>query len=113
MSYAILQSSMISGPVKFAVIFDLKVPLSPGAQLVLDYLAVFETSDDITEEFRQSHFPRVNAPAVAYPYIRAFVSQFAVLAGFETCTLPIRNFTLGNPPTAFQSTSLTDRPVSD
>ena len=96
-------------PRGFAVIFDLKAPLSPSNQLALSFLAVFETSEDITEEFRISHFPQENAPAVAYPYLRAFVSQFSVLAGYVPFTLPIRNFTLAKPPVATPSL-LTDNP---
>ena len=97
-------------PREFAVLFELKVPLAATSQLELDFVGIFETTEDITEEFRQSHFPRINAPAVAYPYIRAFVSQFAVLAGFDPCTLPIRNFTLGAPPVTATPAQLTDKP---
>ena len=79
-------------PKEFAVIFDLKLPLESTNQLLVSYLAVFETTEVITEEFKISHFPKVNAAAVAYPYLRAFVSQFTALAGFEPHTLPIRNF---------------------
>lgn len=96
-------------PRGFAVIFELKAPLSPSNQLELNYVAVFETAEDITEEFRTSHFPQVNAAAVAYPYLRAFVSQFSVLAGFEPYTLPIRNFTLVNRPAASPAL-VTDQP---
>lgn len=85
-------------PKEFAVIFDLKVPLESASQLTISYLAVFETSGEITDEFKNSHFPKVNAAAVAYPYLRAFVSQFSVLAGFELHTLPIRNFVKASVP---------------
>ena len=85
-------------PREFGVLFDLKLPLEATTQLVISYLAVFETTDDITDEFKNSHFPKVNAAAVAYPYLRAFVSQFSVLAGFELHTLPIRNFVKASAP---------------
>lgn len=87
-------------PREFAVIFDLKLPLETTTQLTISYLAIFETAADITEEFKNSHFPRVNAPAVAYPYLRAFVGQFSVLAGFDLHTLPIRNFVKAAAPAA-------------
>jgi preprotein translocase subunit SecB len=91
-------------PTEFAVVFDLKLPLDADSQLTISYLAVFETSGEITEEFKNSHFPKVNAAAVAYPYLRAFVSQFSVLAGYELCTLPIRNFVRASaPPPAEQA----------
>ncbi len=86
-------------PTEFAVIFDLKLPLETTSQLTISYLAVFETTGAITDEFKNSHFPKVNAAAVAYPYLRAFVSQFTVLAGFALHTLPIRNFVKASAPT--------------
>lgn len=89
-------------PKEFAVIFDLKLPLESTNQLLVSYLAVFETAEEITEEFKNSHFPKVNAAAVAYPYLRAFVSQFTALAGFEPHTLPIRNFVKASAPAPSQ-----------
>lgn len=85
-------------PKEFGVIFDLKLPLEAASQLTISYLAVFETAGEITEEFKSSHFPKVNAAAVAYPYLRAFVGQFSVLAGYELHTLPIRNFVKASAP---------------
>jgi preprotein translocase subunit SecB len=85
-------------PREFAVVFDLRQQMKPDGLLTLQFLAVFETSSDITQENRKSHFPKVNAPAVAYPYLRAFVSQFSALAGCQTHTLPIRNFIKAAPP---------------
>lgn len=76
---------------RFAVLFDVKAVLK-SAVLSLKYYAVFECTDEITDDFRASHFPKVNAPAVAYPYVRAFVSQFSALTTGEAFTLPIRNF---------------------
>ena len=66
--------------------------------MTISYLAVFETDGLITDEFKNSHFPKVNAAAVAYPYLRAFVGQFSVLAGYELHTLPIRNFVKASTP---------------
>lgn len=36
--------------------------------LNLKYNALFEASDDIDNEFMQSDFTTVNAPAIAYPF---------------------------------------------
>ena len=78
---------------EFVMLYHLRVGLQPGAfVLSCEYSAVFETTEDITEEFKASHFPRVNAAAVGYPYLRAFVSQFSALAGFDVYRLPVRNF---------------------
>ncbi len=93
----------------FAVMFDVKAVFSPSGSLSLKYMALFETTDDINEEFRESHFPRVNAPAVAYPYVRAFIAQFSALVGADVYTLPIRNF-VKTPPKAPASLPPPPRP---
>lgn len=99
---------------QFVVSFELEKALNPSGQsgvktqLRLSYLAFFEAAEDLTEELKSSHFTRVNAPAVGYPYLRAFVSQFASLAGFEPCTLPIKNFMAGNILPPFIPKAVTD-----
>ncbi len=85
-------------PSRFAVIYEVTAAFRRGGWLKLKYFAVFETSEAIGDEFRKSHFPRVNAPAVAYPYVRAFIAQFSSLVGAETYTLPVRNFVKTPPP---------------
>lgn len=97
-------------PKEFGVIFDLKLPLESTNQLTISYLAIFETSEKISDEFKTSHFPKVNAAAVAYPYLRAFVGQFSVLAGFELHTLPIRNFVKAGAPVSVDQAAKTDQP---
>ena len=97
-------------PNEFAVVFDLKLPIETTNQLIISYLAVFETSGEITDEFKNSHFPKVNAAAVAYPYLRAFVSQFTVLAGYELHTLPIRNFVKASALTPAEPAQPPDEP---
>lgn len=82
----------------FAVAFDLRAKLHSHGFLRLEYLALFNTEGDITEEFKKSHLARANAPAIAYPYLRAFVSQFCTLSGFEPLTLPIRGFSPDTRP---------------
>ena len=56
------------------------------------YLARFETSEDVTDSFRESHFVQMNAPAIGYPYLRAFVGQMLLLSGYKPVTLPTINF---------------------
>ncbi|MCQ2096789.1 MAG: protein-export chaperone SecB [Fibrobacter sp.] len=46
----------------------------------------------IDEDFRKSSFPRVNAPAIAYPYLRSMVSNITLQSGFEPAILPTINF---------------------
>jgi preprotein translocase subunit SecB len=75
--------------------FDIYFKISLTAEynlLSIEYIATFATSEDINDEFKKSHFPSVNAPAIAYPYLRAFVSQFLLLSGYAPQILPTFNF---------------------
>lgn len=49
--------------------------------------------DKITEEFKLSSFPKVNAPAIAFPYLRSFISIVTLQAGYDPVMLPSINFT--------------------
>ena len=79
-------------PKSFAVYFKVSLPTKEGNILHIEYLATFSTSKKIDDEFKESHFPSINAPAIAYPYLRAFVSQFLLLSGYEPQILPTINF---------------------
>lgn len=76
----------------FVVKFDIVVKSEHGYELQLGYVAEFSTDEDISTEFKSSHFPRVNAPAIAYPYLRSFVSLLTLNSGYETLVLPTINF---------------------
>jgi len=58
----------------------------------IEALFVFEVSEPITEEFKMSAFPTVNAPAIAFPYMRSFVSTMTLQAGYRPVILPSINF---------------------
>lgn len=61
--------------------------------LVIEALFHFELLDEkITDEFKLSSFPKVNAPAIAFPYLRAFVSNITLQSGLEPVILPSINF---------------------
>ncbi len=60
--------------------------------IALEMLFLFETEAEITENFKLSNFPKINAPAIAFPYVRAFISNFTLQAGFEPIILPSINF---------------------
>ncbi len=55
--------------------------------------AIFETDEEIDEEFKTSAFPNVNAPAIAYPFLRSHVSHLTLLSGINPVMLPTINFT--------------------
>ncbi|MEO0042629.1 MAG: hypothetical protein RL329_2077 [Bacteroidota bacterium] len=55
--------------------------------------ALFETDTVIDDEFKQSALVQVNAPAIAFPYLRSFVSTTTVNAGYNAVILPSINLT--------------------
>lgn len=75
-------------------IISFKFELVSGKNFKLDFIHdfYFETDEDITNEFIKSHYTSVNAPAIAYPYVRAFVANLLLNAGLESVLLPAVNF---------------------
>lgn len=56
------------------------------------YVAYFKTEEVIDKEFLTHPFALVNAPAIGYPYFRAFFSNLLLNAGYEPTILPTINF---------------------
>jgi preprotein translocase subunit SecB len=77
----------------FFVALKTELQLKEGYIVRLTHKSEFITDTPIDDEFRNSHFPRVNAPAIAFPFFRAFISTFLLNAGFEPIILPSINFT--------------------
>lgn len=78
----------------FAIEFVIELGNSEeDLHLALTAVAHFETTEDLhIEEFKESSFFKINAPAIAYPYVRAFVSNFILNSGYEPIILPTVNF---------------------
>jgi preprotein translocase subunit SecB len=55
-------------------------------------VAHFSTDSEIDPEFRDSSFIRINAPAIAFPYVRAFISNLTLNSGYDPIVLPTYNF---------------------
>jgi preprotein translocase subunit SecB len=62
--------------------------------LSMDMLFEFKTAFDIDDEFKKSAFPRINSPAIAYPYLRSFISHLSLDAGLPVIQLPTLNFAI-------------------
>ncbi|MFY0653087.1 MAG: protein-export chaperone SecB [Cyclobacteriaceae bacterium] len=60
--------------------------------LIMESSFRFEVSDGITEDFKLSDFPKINAPAIAFPFLRAFISNFTLQSGVDPVILPSINF---------------------
>lgn len=78
-------------PKAFAVVFNLTLD-NPEYGLEVNAVHWFEAEKEITEEFKLSDFPSINAPAIAFPFLRAFVSNLTLQSGYEPAILPALNF---------------------
>ncbi len=56
------------------------------------FVAQFQTGEVIDQEFLTNKFALINAPAIGYPYFRAFFSNLLLNAGHEPFFLPTINF---------------------
>lgn len=80
----------------FGILFHLEIK-EESFSTEIEYFTLFETSEDITEEFTKSSFATLSAPAIAFPFLRAFVSLLVLNAGYSPYILPSINFTKYNP----------------
>ena len=79
-------------PKNFAVTFKSEFQLKEGFILKVEYQSIFETDIPIDEEIKNGKFLTVNAPAIAFPFFRAFIATFLISSGFEPIILPSINF---------------------
>jgi preprotein translocase subunit SecB len=77
---------------EFSIRFDVQISYK-NHTITIVALARFQTGAPIDEEFRNSNFPRINAPAIAFPLVRAFVVTLTSNCGIEPIYLPSVNFT--------------------
>lgn len=76
----------------FSVVFQLEISHPGEFQLKLNYVSWFQTSEPIDREFKESDFPSVNAPAIAFPFLRSYVSMLTLNGGHTPTILPSINF---------------------
>lgn len=60
--------------------------------LALEAIALFESREYITEEFKNSDFIKLNSPAIAFPFVRSFINTLTTNAGLTPIVLPPFNF---------------------
>lgn len=60
--------------------------------LKVEMVFLFELDSIIDDEFKNSDFPKINAPAIAFPYVRSFISNITLQSGFAPVILPSINF---------------------
>jgi preprotein translocase subunit SecB len=56
-------------------------------------IALFEAQNEIDDDFKKSKFVRINAPAIAFPFLRSFITTVSVNAGFKPIIIPSINLT--------------------
>lgn len=77
----------------FAVAFKAIIQYpSESVQCSVIFLAQFKTDEDFEDEYLKSKFALINAPAIGYPFLRAFIANTLVNAGYEAIMLPTINF---------------------
>lgn len=78
---------------EFCIFFDLVVKNEEDFELSLTARGDFKTSQKITPDIKIS-FINTNAPAILYPYLRAFVSTLTTNmgSGFKPILLPVLFF---------------------
>lgn len=76
----------------FIVKFKVTVFSLAGYELTIEYTSFFETEEPITDDFKDSDFIKINAPAIAYPFLRSFISILTLNAGYEPVLIPTINF---------------------
>ena len=74
--------------------FRLGVTVDKSYRLTVQYTSQFETDSEFGADFRDSSFVRINAPAIAFPFIRSYVAHITLIGGFESVILPSVNFTV-------------------
>ncbi len=76
---------------QFIVEFDTDIT---SGQLVIKviFITTFKADATVTHEFLRSPMASINAPAIAFPFLRSFVMSMTVNAGYTAVVLPTVNF---------------------
>ncbi len=77
---------------RFGLIFHATLLHQGFYGLDLSYLTWFQTSEPIDADFMESPFLGVNAPAIAFPFLRSFISIMLLNAGYKPAIIPSINF---------------------
>jgi preprotein translocase subunit SecB len=77
---------------QFHINIDLEIS-DAEHQFSLKMLSVGIFDYNTEDESTLLNFMSINGPAIIFPYIRSFISNFTALSGFDTITLPTLNLT--------------------
>lgn len=77
----------------FLIAFEVNVPVKDHGRIFsVKYLAQFSSDTEIKAEDRENPFFNINAPAIAYPFLRAYIANLMLSSGYEPLMLPTINF---------------------
>ncbi|MBF0752010.1 MULTISPECIES: protein-export chaperone SecB [unclassified Pasteurella] len=78
----------------FAINFKFSHSHKDGISIELEYQAIFKVDSEshVDETLLDNPFLHVNAPAIAYPFLRAYVSNLFLMSGYAPLMLPSVNF---------------------
>lgn len=76
----------------FVINFKFSHNHKDNMSIILDYQAVFKTEDNIDKNLLENPFLHVNAPAIAYPFLRAYIANLLLISGYDPLMLPSINF---------------------
>jgi len=79
---------------EFDILFSVEIKNKDNSFLMeAKALARFLTNGVITDDFKNSSFTKISAPAIAFPYLRAYISTVTLNSGIHPVVLPAFNFT--------------------
>lgn len=77
----------------FIVEFDARVNNTPQSLLfATKFQVTFQSEHQITKEYLDSPGIRINSPAIAFPFLRGFITTVSANAGYPPIILPSINF---------------------
>lgn len=77
----------------FAIVFDGEIKNCNQSYISkVVFLCVFDVDELIKADFLKESFALINAPAIGYPYFRAFYSNLLLSSGYNPFILPTINF---------------------
>lgn len=77
----------------YSIIFNISLAHPENIRVDLIFESFFDTDEDMDDKFKGSPFISVNSPAIAYPFLRAYVASTLLASGYAPAMLPTINFT--------------------
>jgi preprotein translocase subunit SecB len=77
----------------FVVEFDARIHNTPQSLLLsTKFHVIFQSELPVTDEYLDSPGIRINSPAIAFPFLRSFITTVSANAGYPPIILPSINF---------------------